>query len=337
MDKTKSSFLAGLMTGVLLACVLGAFVIKPREKGGAGGKIVFKLGHGLDESHPVHQGMLFMKQRLEELSDGRATIDVYSGGVLGGEVDCLEQVQKGELAMTKVSTGAIEAFIPEMKVFSVPFAFRNAEHFWNTMHSPVGEKILQSGMALNFKGLCYYDSGDRNFYSTKVAIRSVDDVKGLKVRVMNSRSAMDMIKAMGGSPCPINWGELYTALSQGVVDAAENNPPSFITSKHSEVCKYFTLSGHQRIPDMVIVSTKVWDGLPMDIRVALQTAASESEIFQRKLWKEKTDECLKEAQAAGVEIITPDIESFREACAPILKMEEYADVRALYAEIQEVK
>jgi len=337
MDKTKSSFLAGLMTGVLLACVLGAFVIKPREKGSASGKIVLKLGHGLDESHPVHQGMLFMKRRLEELTDGRATVDVYSGGVLGGEVDCLEQVQKGELAMTKVSTAAIEAFIPEMKVFSVPFAFRNADHFWNTMHSPVGEKILQLGVALNFKGLCYYDSGDRNFYSTKVPIRSVDDVKGLKVRVMNSRSAMDMIKAMGGSPCPINWGELYTALSQGVVDAAENNPPSFITSKHSEVCKYFTLSGHQRIPDMVIVSTKIWDDLPMDIRVAMQTAADESEIFQRKLWQEKTDECLKEAQAAGVEIITPDIESFRIACAPILKMEEYADIRALYAEIQEVK
>ncbi|MDA3926666.1 MAG: TRAP transporter substrate-binding protein [Kiritimatiellae bacterium] len=338
MDKSKSFFVAGVMTGILVACILGSFIIKPRESNGAGGdKIVLKLGHGLDEKHPVHQGMLFMKERLEELTNGKATIDIYSGGVLGGEVDCLEQVQKGELAMTKVSTAAIEAFIPEMKVFSVPYTFRDADHFWNTMHSAVGRKILELGEPLNFKGLCYYDSGDRNFYSTKKPIRTVEDVKNMKVRVMNSRTAMDMIKAMGGSPCPITWGELYTALAQGTVDAAENNPPSFITSRHDEVCKYFTLDGHQRIPDMLIVSTKVWDNLPEDVCKALQTAADESEIFQRKLWKKKTDECLKTAVKNGVELIKPDIESFRKACAPILEQDDYADVRDLFAEIQEVK
>jgi len=339
MGKSKSFFVAGLMTGVLVTCILGSFVIKPKQ-GNGGSKedtLVLKLGHGLDEKHPVHQGMLFMKKRLEELTNGRATIDIYSGGVLGGEVDCLEQVQKGELAMTKVSAASLEAFIPEMKVFSVPFAFRGADHFWKTMHSPVGKRLLGLGVALNFKGLCYYDSGDRNFYSVKKPIRSVADVKNMKIRVMKSRSAMDMINAMGGSPCPISWGELYTALSQGVVDAAENNPPSFITSKHNEICKFFTLTGHQRIPDILIVSTKIWDKLPEDIRVAMQTAADESEIFQRKLWKEKTDECLKLAKESGVEIIKPDIESFRKACAPILEMDAYADVRALYAEIQEVK
>lgn len=339
MDRSKSFFIAGLMTGVLIACVLGAFVIKPSDRGAnsSGERIVLKLGHGLDEKHPVHQGMLFMKERLEELTKDRATIDIYSGGVLGGEIDCLEQVQKGELVMTKVSAGAIEAFIPEMKVFSVPFTFRSADHFWKTMHSPVGHKLLQLGEPLNFRGLCYYDSGDRNFYSTKKPIRSVSDVKNMKIRVMNSRTAMDMIKAMGGSPCPITWGELYTALAQGTVDAAENNPPSFITSRHDEICKYFTLSGHQRIPDMLIVSTKVWSTLPEELRTALQTAADESEIFQRKLWKEQTDACLKTAVENGVEIIEPDIESFREACAPIIDRDEYADVRELFAEIQEVK
>ena len=339
MDKSKSFFWAGLMTGVLVACLLGSFVIRPKGNGsnGGGDRIVLKLGHGLDEKHPVHQGMLFMKKRLEELTNGKATMDIYSGGVLGGETDCLEQVQKGELVMTKVSAAAIEAFIPEMKVFSVPYTFRDAEHFWRTMHSPVGRKLLQLGKPLNFMGLCYYDSGDRNFYSTKKPIRSVADVKNMKIRVMNSRTAMDMIKAMGGSPCPINWGELYTALAQGTVDAAENNPPSFITSRHHEVCKYFTKDAHQRIPDMLIVSTKVWADLPEDIRKAMQTAADESEIFQRKLWKEQTDECLKTAAESGIEIIEPDIESFRKACAPILEMDEYADVRELFAEIQEVK
>lgn len=331
-------FLAGIMTGVLIACILGAFVIRPKAGSKDGGRtIVLKLAHGLDEAHPVHQAMILMKQRLEELTDGKATIDLYSGGVLGGETDCLEQVQKGELAMTKVSTAALEAFIPEMKVFSIPFTFRDENHFWTTLNGDIGKKLLAKGAAQNFQGLCYYDSGDRNFYSTKKPIRTIDDVKGMKIRVMNSRTAMDMINAMGGSPCPITWGELYTALAQGTVDAAENNPPSFDTSRHFEVCKYFTFSAHQRIPDMVIISTKVWSTLPQDVQAALQKAADESEIFQRKLWKEKTEQSLALAKEKGVELITPELDGFRKACAGIIQHKDYADIVPVYKAIQEVK
>ena len=340
MNKSASVFLAGVTTGLLAACILGALVIRPKTSAGpdVGARgIVLKLAHGLDESHPVHQAMILMKQRLEELTGGKATIDLYSGGVLGGETDCLEQVQKGELAMTKVSTAALEAFIPEMKVFSIPFAFRDETHFWNTLHSGVGKALLAKGAAQNFRGLCYYDSGDRNFYSTKKPIRSVGDVKGMKVRVMNSRTAMDMINAMGGSPCPITWGELYTALAQGTVDAAENNPPSFDTSRHYEVCKYFTFSAHQRIPDMVIISIKTWDALPQDVRTALQQAADESETYQRKLWKEKTAQSLALAKEKGVELITPELDGFRKACAGIIRQKDYAEIVPIYNEIQEVK
>lgn len=335
-----SYFWAGLMVGVLVSCIVGAVVIRPSKGGGAGsgkGQIVLKLAHGLDEQHPVHQAMLFMKKRLEELTGGRASLDVYSGGVLGNEVECLEQVQKGELGMTKVSTAALEAFLPEMKVFSVPFAFRNHDHFWKVLHSPLGKQLLVAGQKANFQGLCYYDSGQRDFYSTQKPIRSVADVKGLKVRVMNSRTAMDMVRAMGGSPCPTSWGELYTALQQGMVDAAENNWPSFITSRHFEVCKYFSCSGHQSIPDMVIISRKILQELPEDVQKALQRAADESEAFQRKLWTEKTEECIRIAKEKKIEIITPDIESFRKACEPILQQKDYADVRDLYRQIQETK
>jgi tripartite ATP-independent transporter DctP family solute receptor len=338
MNKSASIFLAGIMTGMLVACILGALVIRPKAGSKTGGRtIVLKLAHGLDEAHPVHQAMILMKQRLEELTDGKATIDLYSGGVLGGETDCLEQVQKGELAMTKVSTAALEAFIPEMKVFSIPFTFRDENHFWTTLNGDIGKKLLAKGTAQNFQGLCYYDSGDRNFYSTKKPIRTIDDVKGMKIRVMNSRTAMDMINAMGGSPCPITWGELYTALAQGTVDAAENNPPSFDTSRHFEVCKYFTFTAHQRIPDMVIMSTKVWDTLPQDVQAALQKAADESEIFQRKLWKEKTEQSLALAKEKGVELITPELDGFRKACAGIIQHKDYADIVPVYKAIQEVK
>ncbi len=341
MNRSISMFLAGMTTGLLIACFGGALMLqsKKQQSGTESARkgIVLKLAHGLDESHPVHQGMAFMKKRLEELTNGRATIDLYSGGVLGGETECLEQVQNGELAMTKVSTAAIEAFIPQMKVFSVPYTFRDSEHFWNTLHAPIGKRFLGMGAARNFRGLCYYDSGDRNFYTTKKPIQQAADVQGMKVRVMNSRTAMDMINALGGSPCPITWGELYTALAQGTVDAAENNPPSFITTRHYEVCKYFIFSSHQRIPDMLIIGLKVWENLPQDIQIALQQAADESETFQRKLWQQVTEESLQKAKECGVEMITPDIESFRKACAPIMSNKDYANVLQLYREIQEVK
>ncbi|MCL1922235.1 MAG: TRAP transporter substrate-binding protein [Kiritimatiellaeota bacterium] len=330
--------MAGVLTGLLGACLLGALAIRPKESAaGAAGQIVLKLGHGLDAQHPVHKAMLLMKERLEELTGGRATLDVYSGGVLGNETKCLEQVQRGELAMTKVSTAALEGFIPDMMVFGIPFVFRDEAHCWATLHGPVGERMLELGVKNHFQGLCYYDSGDRNFYSTKKPIRSAADVAGMKIRVMTSRTAIDMISAMKGSACPISWGELYTALDQGTVDAAENNWPSFVTSRHFEVCKYFTLSGHQRIPDMVIISTKAWDKLPGDIQKALREAARESEAFQRELWREETERCLAFAKEQGVEVITPDLEGFRAACAPILQKKEYAGIKALYNAIQEVK
>ena len=332
-------FIAGVLTGLLGACVLGAFVVRP--KAASSGEIqqqyTLKLAHGLDEQHPVHKAMGMLADRVKELSGGKVRIDVYSGGVLGNEVNCLEQVQKGELAMTKVSTAALEAFMPEMKVFSIPFAFRDYDHFWKALDGDVGRKILMMGVKDHFMGLCYYSSGERNFYTTKKPIRSVADMNGMKVRVMNSRVAMDMIKIMGGSPCPIDWGELYSSLQSGIVDAAENNWPSFVTSRHFEVCKYFICTGHQRIPDMLIISTKVWDKLPSDVQGFLRQAAQESELFQRKLWDEKTTECIAFAKTKGIEIIQPDVESFRKACESLRHQSGYESTRALFAEIQAVR
>ena len=337
MEKSGSMFTAGVLTGLLGACLLGALVVKPKAVSGGADRVVLKLGHGLAEQHPVHQGMLHLKERLEALTGGRATVDVYPGGVLGNETESLEQVQQGMMAMTKVSTAALEAFLPEMKVFGIPFAFRDEEHFWKTLNGEVGERMLELGVGSRFRGLCYYDSGDRNFYSTKKPIRSVADVAGMKVRVMSSRTAMDMIATMKGSATPISWGELYTALEQGTVDAAENNWPSFVTSRHFEVCKYFTMSGHQRIPDMVIVSTRIWDSLPADIQAALRQAAKESEVFQRQLWREETERCIAFVKENKIEIIEPDIASFREACASFYLQKEYEGLKGLYEKIQEVK
>lgn len=241
--------------------------------------LVLKLGHGLDPSHPVHLAMVQMRDRLVELSNGRVTIDIYPSAVLGSETQCIEQLQNGSLAMTKTSAATMESFVPTMAVYSLPYVFRNANHYWKVLNSEVGQNLLRKGGDKYLRGLCYYEAGSRNFYTKERPIQNPEDLKGLKIRVMNSKTAMDMVKAMGGTPTPIAWGELYSALSQGIVDGAENNLPSFIASKHYEICKHFTLDGHTRIPDILLISTIVWDQLDPQTQLWLQQAATESVAF----------------------------------------------------------
>jgi tripartite ATP-independent transporter DctP family solute receptor len=278
---------------------------------------VLKLAHVLPTTHPVHQGMAHLADELAVYSNGRMRVDIYPSGVLGSEVQSIEQLQGGVLAMTKTSTAAMENFIPELGVFGVPYLFNDHESYWSVLDGEIGRDLLSVGDSLGLHGLCYYDSGSRNFYSTEKPIRSPEDLVGMKIRVQNSRMAIAMIEAMGGSPTPIAWGELYSALAQGGVDGAENNPPSFESSRHFEVCKYFTPDAHTRVPDLLMISYKVWDSLSPQEQEWLQTAADESSRFQRELWAEKTIESLERVKAAGVEIVDCDPAEFQAACAPI--------------------
>ncbi len=338
MSKATSMFIAGILVGLLLAT--GGFSLYLRgQKAGEGpkGQLVLKLGHGLDTGHPVHQAMEFMKKRLEELSSGSVTIDIYSSSVLGSEIQCIEQLQNGSLAMTKTSAAAMENFIPAMSVFGLPYIFRNGEHYWNVLNGNIGQELLQKGEDKFLRGLCYYDGGSRNFYTKDAPIRTPDDLKGLKIRVMNSATAIEMVKAMGGSPTPIAWGELYSALAQGTVDGAENNPPSFFSNKHYEICKHFSLDGHTRVPDMLMISSKIWKNLDPQVQDWVTQAASESSDFQRKLWQKKTAEALEQAKAEGVTVYEVDTAAFAAKVTPMLENVENPDVRELLNRISEVK
>ena len=276
MSKSASLFISGILIGAFLASAgFSLFLRGGKSTGGAHRQIVLKLGHGLDTQHPVHIGLEFMKQRLEELSSGSVTIDIYPSAVLGSETQCIEQLQNGSLAMTKTSAAAIENFIPALSVFSLPYVFRDSSHFWNVLDGEVGKTMLKKGESKFLRGLCYYDGGSRSFYTKNTPIRTPADLEGLKIRVMNSKTAVDMVKAMGASPAPIAWGELYSALAQGTVDGAENNPPSFTSNKHYEVCKHFSLDGHTRIPDIVMMSTRVWNKLDPQVQAWVQQAADE--------------------------------------------------------------
>ncbi len=296
---------------------------------------VVKLAHALDRSHSVHKAMEFMADKLEEKSEGRMRIDIYPSQQLGTERECLELLQIGSLDMTKVSAAVMESYSDNYKIFGIPYLFRDTQHQYEVLDSEIGRNLLSEGEKYWMHGLCFYASGSRSFYTKTRPIRKPEDVKGLKVRVMQSATSINMVRTMGGSPTPISFGELYTALQQGVVDGAENNPPSFYLSRHYEVCKFYTLDEHTSIPDIMLVSTTFWESLSEQEKEWLQQAADESVPYQRKLWEESELEALNGVKEAGVEIIYPDKSEFVEATEAMY--EDYRDVGDVYRLIQEIK
>ncbi len=302
------------------------------------GRVVrFKLSHGLDIVHPVHKAMEYMSRRLRELSGGGMTIDIYPSEQLGSERESIEMVQLGSIDMTKISAAVLESFEPSYKVFSLPYLFRDSRHAWSVFLGPVGREILLSGSRVGLRGLCYYDSGSRSFYTKDKPIKHPDDLVGMKIRVQKSNMAVKMIQVLGGSPTPIDWGELYTSLQQGVVDGAENNPPSFYTSHHYEVCPFYYLDEHTTIPDVLLMSQVVWDRLGPEQRQMVQTAADESAVFQRKIWREMVQESLDSVRAAGVEVGVPDKEPFMKKVQPLYDEFEGTPVAELARRIRAVQ
>jgi tripartite ATP-independent transporter DctP family solute receptor len=278
---------------------------------------VLKLAHGLDVTHPVHIAMVHMADRLAQISGGRMRIEIYPNGQLGEERDLIEMLQIGSLAMTKVSASPLESFVPEMAVFSIPYVFRNEEHLWRVLDGEIGRDLLLAGEPYYLRGLCYYDAGPRSFYTTGRAVRTPQDLRGLKIRVQQSITSTRMVRTLGGSATPIDWGELYSALQQGVVDGAENNLPSFFLARHYEVSRYLTLDEHTWVPDVLLISTRVWDRLSDQERRWLEDAARSSVEVERRLWREASQHALDEVLAAGVEIIEPDKTAFRQAVQPM--------------------
>ena len=279
------------------------------------------LGHALSADHPVHKAMLYMKARLLELSSGEMTIDVYPSGQLGSERQLIELVQIGSVSMTKVSTLSLEGFLASMKLFSIPYLFDDEDHLWRVLGAPVGRDILNSLRPIRLQGLGYYNAGSRSFYMRDRAVHTPDDLAGLKIRVMSSRMAINMVEALGGSATPISWGELYTALQQGVVDGAENNLPSYVLSRHHETAPFLTLDEHTSVPDLIVISRSVFDDLSREERDWLEEAMADSVVHQKELWAQATNDAREEAVASGVKIIYPDKAPFQAAVSDILNQQ----------------
>ncbi len=296
---------------------------------------VIRLGHILNQSHPVHKAMQFMADDLAARSGGRLRLEIYPDEQLGPERELIEMLQVGSLGMTKVSAAVLENFSPRITVFSLPYLFRDREHFWKVMDGPVGEELLDASVPFNLKGIGYYDAGARSFYvnkKTNKEIRRPEDLYGLSIRVQKSRSAVRMIEVLGANPVPIPFGELYSALDTGTVDGAENNPPSLQTSKQYEVSSVYSLDEHTVVPDLIIMSLDTWNRLDPEEQRWVKEAAHASSIYQRELWLRAEEEALAEMARAGVKIVGDvDKEAFRRRASAM-----YHDADFQTPEIQEL-
>ncbi|MHA6249307.1 TRAP transporter substrate-binding protein [Pontibacter sp. CAU 1760] len=299
------------------------------------GKKEVKLAHSLEVSHPVHLAMVYMADRVREKSGGNLTIDIYPNSQLGSERESVELLQIGSLGMTKVSAATMESFAPNLKVLSLPYIFQGKEHYYSVLDGKIGADLLTEGEQYWLRGLTYYDAGSRSFYTANKPISTPADLKGLKIRVQASNTAISMVNSFGGAATPISTSEIYTALQQGVVDGAENNPPTFYLSRHYEVAKHYAINEHTMVPDILLISTRVWEDLTPQQQQWLQEAADESAVVQRKLWHEAEEEALREVKKAGVEITYPDKAPFAKMVEPLF--ESYKGEPEVYELIRRIR
>ncbi|QGH33921.1 DctP family TRAP transporter solute-binding subunit [Gracilibacillus salitolerans] len=322
MKKFKIGILF-LILGILVACGSDENESGDNDSASNTEPKELRLAHNLSEDHPIHQALTTFVASVEEKTDGNITFEIFPNGVLGSESDVLEQVQNGSVDMTKVSAGALESFSNEYAVFSLPYIFTSDTHYRNVMESDIVEEIYQSTEDKGFVGVSYFDSGARSFYTVDTPIETPEDLKGLNIRVMDSQTAIDMVDLLGGTPTPLGYNEIYTSLQQGVIDGAESNPTALTTGQHGEVAKNFSYSEHTNIPDILVVSTDLWNSLSDEEQEIFKEAANETREEHTELWNQAIEEAVAEAEEMGVEFNEVDKEPFIDLVQPL--HEEYKE------------
>jgi tripartite ATP-independent transporter DctP family solute receptor len=290
------------------------------------------------DGYPTVEAVKFMGQRLAALTNGRLTIKVFNNSALGNEKDTIEQTKIGALAMTRVNIAPMNNICAETQVPTMPFLFRSKEHMRHVLDGAIGEEILASCAPQGFIGLVYYDSGSRSLYTARKPVRNLADAKGMKIRVQQSDLWVSLLEAMGANATPMPYGEVYTALKTGLVDGAENNFPSYESSRHFEVAKYYSLTEHSMAPEMLLFSKRTWDTLSADDQKAIRQAAKESVPYMRKLWDEREEKSLAIVKAGGAQIIEVDKASFQAAMKPVYdKFITDAKLKDMVKRIQDTK
>jgi tripartite ATP-independent transporter DctP family solute receptor len=269
------------------------------------------------EDYPTVLAVRHMGETLSKMTNGKHSIKVFAKSALGQEKDTIEQTKLGALAMTRVNVAPMNNICPATMVPTMPFLFRDTGHMRRVLDGPIGDEILKSCEEQGFVGLAFYDSGSRSIYSVKKPIKTIADVKGMKIRVQQSDLWVSLMEAMGANATPMPFGEVYTALKTGLVDAAENNYPSYESTRHFEVAKYYNKTEHSMAPEILLFSKKTWDTLTPEDQKAIRAAAKESVSYMRKLWDEREAKSLATVKAGGAQIVEVDIASFRAAMKPV--------------------
>jgi len=302
-------------------------------------QMVLRLGETHVADYPTTRGDLEFSRLVEERTGGRIRIEVYHGKQLGEEKAVIEQVQFGAIDFTRVSISPLAAFAPAFDALQMPYLYRDEDHMWKVLNGPIGEEFLNSLEPADFVGLCWYDSGARNFYNSRREIKSVADLKGLKIRVQESKLMMGLVSALGAVPTPMPFGEVYSALQTGVIDGAENNWPSYFSTSHYEVAKYFTLDGHTRVPEILIASKMTMDKLSKEDQDIIRQAAKDSMPYQIKLWTEYEKVSEEKVTSAGSIIthLSPEaVSAFQKAMEPLYG-ELKPELREVVKKIREVQ
>ena len=289
------------------------------------------------EGYPNVVAMQNLGKKLEAATQGRLTLKMFPGAILGGEKEMIEQTQVGAIAILRTSLGPVGPVVPEVNVFNMPFVFRDEAHMRKVIDGEIGNEILAKITASPSKmvALGWMDGGTRSLYLKK-AVKTPADLKGQKVRMMGNPLFIDTMNAMGGNGISMGFGELYSALQTGVVDGAENNEPTYFTQNHHTVAKYYSLTGHLIIPEIFVMSRVVWDKLSADDQALMKKLAREAQMEQRDLWDKKVAESKEGLKKAGVEFIEVDKKPFYDATAPV--REKYGkDYAELIKRIEAVK
>lgn len=303
-------------------------------------KVVFKATDVHPLGYPTVEAVVRMGKKLEQATNGRLSIQMYPSMQLGGEKEMIEQAQVGALQIARISLGPMGPLVPELNVFNLPFMFRDTAHMEKVVDGPLGDEMLKKlsdHPTAGLIGLCWMNGGTRNVYNGKHPVKAVSDLKGLKIRMMGNPLFVDTMNALGGNGVAMGYDQLVSALQTGVVDGAENNEPSYETGQHYRYAKYYSMTGHLMIPELLVFSKRTWDTLSKDDQALVMKFAKEAQQEQRTLWYEMEKKSVAKMKAEGVQINdVANKKEFQDAVKPV--WDKYgAQHAALIKRIQEVK
>jgi tripartite ATP-independent transporter DctP family solute receptor len=285
-------------------------------------KVVLKASDVHPEGYPTVAAVESMGKKHEKATNGRLSVQMFPSMQLGGEKEAIEQAQVGAIALARVSVGALGPVVDDLNVFNLPYVFRNTAHMQHVIDGPIGQELLDkvSNSGKGLVGLAWMDAGARNFYDTKKPIRNLADLKGQKIRVMGNPMFVEMANSMGANGVPLGYDQVFSSLQTGVIDGAENNPPSFVFDNHYQVAKYYTIDEHLIVPEMLVMSKKIFDSLSKDEQADVKKFSREAQLEERKLWEVYEQQALDKAKKAGIQIIqvsAADKKAFQAAVKPV--------------------